>query len=82
MVLYLYEITLLSNDWFYSQIVGFVLYLYEITLLSNPVPRPPIKKLSFVPLRNYTTLKPADQIILMQHPFCTSTKLHYSQTSP
>ena len=34
-VLYLYEITLLSNEWVRTYYQDQVLYLYEITLLSN-----------------------------------------------
>ena len=35
----------------------------------------------FVPLRNYTTLKPTSAPNWRTPLFCTSTKLHYSQTS-
>ena len=34
----------------------------------------------FVPLRNYTTLKPGSAASDQKIKFCTSTKLHYSQT--
>ena len=37
-------------------------------------------KVSFVPLRNYTTLKLCGFISGDGFGFCTSTKLHYSQT--
>ena len=39
------------------------------------------KSCGFVPLRNYTTLKPVALSTAFIHLFCTSTKLHYSQTS-
>ena len=59
-VLYLYEITLLSNNKRPASIFDRVLYLYEITLLSNAERRTFYAMLGFVPLRNYTTLKPND----------------------
>ena len=55
--MYLYEITLLSNAEERYPMEENVLYLYEITLLSNAVRGFCARRVSFVPLRNYTTLK-------------------------
>ena len=77
--MYLYEITLLSNPTGIVTLWPFVLYLYEITLLSN------ISSISF----GYSMVLYLYEITLLSNQqyqnhkadqFCTSTKLHYSQT--
>ena len=56
--LYPYKITLLSNNGFkYNSCVS-ALYPYKITLLSNNFGRRSASESCFVPLQNYTTLKP------------------------
>ena len=78
-VLYLYEITLLSNGVGCCALVAGVLYLYEITLLSNGVGGcAPVAGVLY--LYEITLLSNDASCFSVAQEFCTSTKLHYSQT--